>query len=400
MTTEPLIRTAHKQSTLVLDVSPLSIPDLKEEATIRVTCDDDIVEKDSVIIPCYSCGEKDSLGSKGLCNNNIGDYIDRNNTTNSNFNNNNSKYLISDDSDNTHIQPSQVFRANTTRIDHCADSDSVNISYRLNSYEYQITKVTTDKESDKHMITLGKFYTLVKKTLDLRRFPKSKVKSTGLAIYPEKGNYRHWYYGVKHIVDGEEKVNLIPYLSGESVPLETRKSIEVKEEDCNDEENSSLSTIGQLGEKVDNIHLINIGTIEDVFAFTFPMPNVVNLPIKQIGEEFYIPVEYMGMVEALQKIVDYEKSINSNFTEYYAYITVDNSVHSRDLSVLTNESEHTTIERFQIYYGEVYQVFVTSTELPYLTVTFTTDKLNTIGNGINPLVPEKWTYQPCEVIER
>lgn len=402
MTTETLIRTAHKQKTLMVVDTPLTNSPYEEA---MIVCDGRItthlgIDNGSPIIP-HCSGEKDKLGLCGHHNAIYkGGYIEQdNNLTNCNYVKQHINNLIVDDGI-TDTQPPQVFQAKTSRTDHCADSGAVLYTNRLIRYDYQNILVAIPiKESDNNMITLSQFYTLVKKSLNLRRFPKSKVKSTGLAIYPKEGNHRFWYFGVRHKADDKEKVDWIPYLSGEGVPQWTRREPEVKENDNNDDEGSQ-STIGQQGEKVNSIHTLNIGTIEDVFAFTFPMPSVMNLPIKKVGEEIYLPIEYMGMVEALQKIIDHQKSINPNFSKYYAYITVDTLVSDHSLSILTSESEHTTVEKFHIYYGgDNYQVFVKSTESPYLTVTLTTDKLNTIGNGINPLFPENWTYQPCEVIE-
>jgi hypothetical protein len=316
------------------------------------------------------------------------------------------------------------------------------------------------KESDIKMITLSNFYKLVRNRLDLRQYPKSKVKSTGLSLMPNTGNYRKWYYGVMYNPKGEKKVTWIPYLSGVKASLEY-DSKEIKEETYNytDEQQRTLSTIGQQWNIDEFKHArqpIPIHKVEDRYAFQYPMPNVVNLPIKMMGDDtIYLPVEYEGMSEALSKIFAYEKAVNPNYSDYYAYLTVDKRtiLENSDQGVYhvdgfqSAEQTNMTVQRnyavcdvvpiqhvvdpmetrgligdtvgefyksfahqsqhvdkmetvpFQIYLYDAFQVHKTTqamvtTDRTYLRVSFTQRRLNRLGNGINPLIPHEWTYVP------
>ncbi len=55
-------------------------------------------------------------------------------------------------------------------------------------------------------------------------------------------------------------------------------------------------------------------------------PRVLELPIKLIGQtDFRIPIQFKNCKGLIQKVINYESSINKNINDYYAYLTVDNS---------------------------------------------------------------------------
>ena len=68
---------------------------------------------------------------------------------------------------------------------------------------------------------------------------------------------------------------------------------------------------------------LRIGSIDDKKTFGGPVASVLNLPIKMPGSGFKIPAELEPMREFLQKIIDYEASVNPRMEEFYAYLTVD-----------------------------------------------------------------------------
>lgn len=319
----------------------------------------------------------------------------------------------------------------------------------------------------KKPIILGKFYQLVKNRLNLSRYPKSKIKQTGLALHNKM-----WYFGVTYNPKGDKKVDWIPYLSGkeahksdvvsgEPISKETKKS-----DKYNDKQKRTLSTIGQKWnyDEFDYARQpIDIGTVMDRYAFSSPMPNVVNLPIKMAGDDtIYLPVEYEGMNEALNKIFTYGKTVNPNYSDYYAYLTVDKflensqsrvkyhvdgfeSADQTDQTVqhnytvsnvevpnkfvvepmdtgdlngetvgkwfdsFTRQSEHVKkVESIplHIYLYDAYQVHKSTQSMDgyssdrnytHMSVSFTKEQKNRIGNGINPLINEEWTYTPQDM---
>ncbi|KKN13640.1 hypothetical protein LCGC14_1004480, partial [marine sediment metagenome] len=198
----------------------------------------------------------------------------------------------------------------------------------INESEIEMCKNNITKSvNNTPMITLGKFYQLVRNRLNLSRYPKSKIKQTSLTLIPT-GSSKKWYFGVMYDPKGDKKVTWIPYLSGIKGQTSTLEAGEIRESDkYNDEQQRTLSTIGQKWNYDEFTHArqpIDIGTVMDRYAFANPMPNVVNLPIKLAGDDtIYLPVEYEGMNEALNKIFSYEKTVNLNYDEYYAYLTVD-----------------------------------------------------------------------------
>lgn len=326
-------------------------------------------------------------------------------------------------------------------------------------YECQciFSSIPQYKYESEHMITLSQFHTLIKNRLDLRRYPKAKIKSIGLALLPKKGNFRKWYFGTTHSIEGKEKITFLPYLCGEVVLLEDSEPTEVKE--LNDEQKRTLSSIGQQWNIEEFQHTrqpIDIGLIQNKFAFQNPMPNVVNLPIKMAGsDKMYVPIEYAGMEEALNKIFGYEKAINPSYTDNYAYLTIDknyvragssqsrfiyhvdgfqsadytNNTVQRNYTVtdivpiefvlspletkglageivgnwfesFTHQSEHVDKMKsipLHIYHYDGYQVHIptqtmATTDKTTLRVSFTPRQMNQLGNGINPLIDEEWTY--------
>lgn len=313
-------------------------------------------------------------------------------------------------------------------------------------------------ESEKQMKTISQFYTLVKNKLNLKRYPKSKVKSTGLALIDKK-----WYLGVMYDPKGEKKVTWIPYLCGIKVDLDETTTIN-KELTYNDEEKRTLFTIGQQWSFDEFKHArqpIVIDKVYDRYAFQNPMPNVVDLPIKMAGDNtMYLPTEYEGMTEALSKIIGYEKSVNPNYDEYYAYLTIDKRVvregssqsrigyhvdgfqsaeqtytevrrnyavfdivptefvvtpmETRGLmgtvgevyESFTHQSQHAEVIKakpFEINHFDAYQVHTSAvalatTDRTYLRLSFAKRQLNRLGNGINPLIDYDWTYVPKDTI--
>jgi len=361
----------------------------------------------------------------------------------------------------TKIQKTYIF---PKTLEHCDQSNLVQhiIDY-MGSYDYHIFYIVTQPKNESDtMITRNKWYKTVKNTLDLRRYPKSVVKSTGLTLLPDIGNYKKWYYGILTNTESEAKVNLIPYLSGDSVSLCSDTLNEIKELPIySDKQLRTLTSIGQqwnIDEFKQARQPIDIGLVQDRLAFLNPMPNVVNLPIKMEGSDtLYIPVEYEGMVEALSKIMSYEKAVNPSYDEYYAYMTIDKSYvktgssqsrfiyhvdgyQSAEQTAMTvqrnyyvtdivpniyvvdpmetngllgdtvgewfdsftHQSQHVDTMKaipLHIYHYDGYQVHspmkaLATTDKTTLKVSFTRRKLNQIGNGINPLIDYEWTYIP------
>jgi len=314
------------------------------------------------------------------------------------------------------------------------------------------------QESERIMKTISQFYKLVRQKLDLKRYPKSKIKSTGLSLIDKK-----WYFGVIYDPKGKKKVTWIPYLSGIKASLGDVPD-EVKELTYNEQQKRTLSSIGETWNTDEFQHErqpIPIHKVEDRYAFQTPMPNVVELPIKMKGDDtLYLPVEYEGMTEALRKIIAYEKANNPNYGEYYAYLTIDKRVvregssqqqigyHvdgfqsaeqtdtdvQRNYSVsdivptefvcipmetqglmgtisdwydsFTHQSQH--IEKmkakpFEINLYDAYQVHtptvaLATTDRSFLHVIFTRRQLTRLGNGINPLIQYDWTYSPQNIV--
>jgi O-acetyl-ADP-ribose deacetylase (regulator of RNase III) len=72
---------------------------------------------------------------------------------------------------------------------------------------------------------------------------------------------------------------------------------------------------------------LKVDEINDRAAFSAPAPaSVLNLPIKMPGTGFHVPAELEQYRETLQKIVDYEASVNPRLGEFYAYLTVDHGL--------------------------------------------------------------------------
>lgn len=333
-------------------------------------------------------------------------------------------------------------------------------SFEIN-YKGNFSQSTPILESDRKMKTISQFYTLVRNKLDLRRYPKSKVKSTGLALIDKK-----WYFGVMYNPKGGKKVTFIPYLSGVKASLDGEVPDEVKEQTNNDEQKRTLSSIGQTWSFDEFRHArqpIPIHKVEDRFAFQNPMPNVVDLPIKMTGDDtIYLPVEYEGMKEALSKIIAFEKVHNPKYGEYYAYLTVDKRVVQkgsyqgrigchvdgfqsaeqtimevqRNYSVFdivptefvvspmetrglvgtvgdwydsfTHQSQHVEVieaKPFEINHYDAYQVqrptvALATTDRTHLKVSFTRRQLNKLGNGINPAIDYDWTYFLKDIVSQ
>lgn len=367
----------------------------------------------------------------------------------------------------TRTQKTYISPNLTVTYEHCDQSSSVqHIIDNLKRHDYYIYIVTNKQpknESDT-MITRNMWYNTVKNTLDLRRYPKSVVKSIGLTLLPDIGNYKKWYYGILTNTESKEKINLIPYLCGDSVSLESEKLNEINETPLNMYSDKQLRTLTSIGQEwnIDEFKYarqpIDIGLIQDRFAFLNPMPNVVNLPIKmESNDTLYIPVEYEGMVEALSKIISYEKEVNPSYDKYYAYMTIDKSYIKKGSSQsrfiyhvdgyqsaeqtamtvqrnyyvtdivpniyvvdpmetnglqgdtvgkwfdsFTHQSQHVDTMKaipLHIYHYDGYQVHsptqtMATTDKTTLKVSFTRRKLNQLGNGINPLIDYEWTYTP------
>jgi hypothetical protein len=67
-----------------------------------------------------------------------------------------------------------------------------------------------------------------------------------------------------------------------------------------------------------------IAGVEDKANFDkWGVPRCIHLPVKMPESDVRIPNEYLQFKETLQKIFDCERSINTNFEDYYAYLTVD-----------------------------------------------------------------------------
>lgn len=373
--------------------------------------------------------------------------------------------LVLDDHLGNQIQKAYILQ----RIKNIGNYEQRNLLHKQDNYHgYDIPAVFKSvatqpktESDDIEMITLSKFYTSVRNKLDLRRYPKTKVRSIGLSLMPDIGNFRKWYYGISHDPKGEEKITWIPYLNGDKVSLDSETLNEINELDLNDRQRQTLSTIGQqwnINEFKHEREPIDISTIQDRFAFMNPMPNVVNLPIKMAGDnEVYLPSEYEGMVEALSKIIAYEKANNPSYSDYYAYLTVDKTFVRKGSSqsrfvyhvdgFQSAEQTEMTVQRnyyvtnivpnkyvlepmetkgligdtigeyyesftyqaqyvekmesipLHIYLYDAYQVHsptltMATTDKTTLRVSFTQRQLNTLGNGINPLIPYEWTYTP------
>lgn len=64
---------------------------------------------------------------------------------------------------------------------------------------------------------------------------------------------------------------------------------------------------------------------EELESFRAPgVPRVLDMPIKMPGSDFRLPAELAQFAPAIQKIIDYEWTVNRQcFDEYYCYLTVD-----------------------------------------------------------------------------
>jgi hypothetical protein len=67
-----------------------------------------------------------------------------------------------------------------------------------------------------------------------------------------------------------------------------------------------------------------VGDLSDHTAFEHPYPAAVSMPIKLPGsDEVRVPIEYAGLQEVIRACINFEAAINSEFPEYFAYMTVD-----------------------------------------------------------------------------
>lgn len=301
----------------------------------------------------------------------------------------------------------------------------------------------------KERITLSEFYETVERVLELDRFPNYDIKKAGLALINE-----NWYYGVIYKPNELYEAKWIPYLSGRGVELdiahiEPRRSFTP----------SQIRTLLGIGDVWDYSNFqygrqpVPFEKVLDKYAFTTPMPNVVDLPVKMAGDDtIYLPYEYRGMKEPLSKIIDFEKQINPRYDEYYAYITIDKrkpddlseygchvdgfqsalvdpkveTSHSYVVSTeptefvtegfditdmgetveewnnsfqrQTEHMEKMYLEPFDIGLFDAYQVHspvvaTTEMERTLFRVTFSVRQLDYIGNGFNPLIPYEWEYK-------
>jgi len=67
---------------------------------------------------------------------------------------------------------------------------------------------------------------------------------------------------------------------------------------------------------------IDMGRVK--FAFS-DIPNVLRLPIKNQGKTYFIPQELTSLLPLLERIANYESSINPDVDKYFCHITYDHS---------------------------------------------------------------------------
>lgn len=69
---------------------------------------------------------------------------------------------------------------------------------------------------------------------------------------------------------------------------------------------------------------VNVGNIKNVGDFNNYFRSVLDMPIKLPHSEICLPndLERSSILEMIEKCVEFEKSINTNFDDYYMYLTV------------------------------------------------------------------------------
>lgn len=97
-----------------------------------------------------------------------------------------------------------------------------------------------------------------------------------------------------------------------------------------DWESPVVKSIGRLWNKnmfLSQHHPHLIGVIKNQSLFSeFAGIRVLDMPIKFPNTDVRVPTGLVQFKEAIQAIINYERAINPDYEEYYAYITVDQKV--------------------------------------------------------------------------